>query len=73
MLSSPSKYIKSKELPSLKHVSDMSGLSTHTLIKWFKNDFRKFDIVVAGCAYLHSRGYGPTDIKDYPNDDRRTF
>ena len=70
---SPSKYVKSKGLPSLKHVSDMSGLSEHTLIKWHKNNFRKFDVVVVGCAYLHSKGYGPSDIKDFPNNDRHTF
>jgi hypothetical protein len=73
MLNSPSKYIKSKGLPSLRHVSNMSGVSACTLHNWFKEDFRKFDVVVVGCAYLHSKGYGPADIKDFPNDDRKTF
>lgn len=73
MLNSPSKYIKNKGLPSLAHVCKMSGLSPGTLHQWFKNDFRKFDIVVTGCAYLHAKGYKPADIKDYPNNDRHTF
>lgn len=73
MLNSPSKYIKSKGLPSLAFVAQMSGLSPGTLHAWFKSDFRKFDVVVVGCAYLHSKGYTPQDIKNFPNDDRRTF
>lgn len=73
MLTSPSKYAKRKGLPSLAHVSRMSGVSVETLKGWFKRDFRKFDVVIVGCAYLHSKGYGPADLKDFPNDDRHTF
>jgi hypothetical protein len=73
MLNSASKYIKSKGLPSLKHVCEMSGFSAGTLHGWFNEDFRKFDCLVTGCAYLHSKGITPSDIKEYPNNDRQIF
>ena len=73
MLTSPSKYVKSKGLPSLQYVSEMSSISVETLKGWHKNRFARFDVVVAGCAYWHSKGIKPCDIKNYPNNDRHVF
>ena len=68
MMNSPSKYVKSKGLPSLEYTLSYSCLARSTIHKWYKQDFRKFYVFVMGCAYLHSIGVKPSDLKDYPSE-----
>lgn len=44
----PSKYIKSKGLPSLAYVAREAGVIERTLHNWYHNKFKLFEVVVAG-------------------------
>lgn len=41
---------KQRGLPSLKAVSDMTGINSQTLIEWHKNRPQLFEVVLDGCV-----------------------
>ena len=51
----PSEYVKSRGLKSLTFVSEETGVSSRTLINWFHNYPRRFEIIVKGCLYEQER------------------
>jgi hypothetical protein len=54
----PSQYAKSYGFRTLKQVSNMTDVSSETLIRWFSKRRDLFEIVILGCVVqkqLHDR------------------
>ena len=48
----PSECAKSAGLKSLSQISEITGISSHTLINWHRDRPKLFKVVLAGCVVI---------------------
>ena len=47
----PSKYIKSKGLPSAKYIAGEAGVHVDTIRNWYYNNHRHLELIIKGLLY----------------------